>query len=252
MLLALTAMSFAGIAVAAPNSYPAFSDDDAIDSCPLIDIPEESSSASDATKRYTFAGNSIEIQDRDLQLLMPTGPRFDEPLTIFGSTIGFDTVRTTDLNRDGTPDFVVTSWSGGSGLAAGFAGLTIFLSNGDSYSAHLVETNAPAPTDFFRLPGSDECLLVQTSYIHASGDFTSDSKPHSFWAHNLLRFSGSEILAADAAVPGFPKWIWFTYRPNSQPTTLLSEQSKKALWDNRSFGHVRRPDDSTSTRSGRE
>lgn len=54
----------------------------------------------------------------------------------------------------------------------------------------------------------------------------SDEKIHSFWAYVPYRFEGFNLVMERNHYPEFPKFIWFTYKPNSQPTNKLSSEEK--------------------------
>ena len=131
-----------------------------------------------------------------------------------------------DLNGDTYPDYVFVKYSGGNGLAWGYANLALVLSEGDNdFSVQVVETYAPEPKDFISING-------QTAFIHASfqyGGLCTDGKYHNFWVYRLYSIDDDQIVSADHLSPDFPKVVFYSFKPNHKETNLLTQKAKDEL-----------------------
>ena len=131
-----------------------------------------------------------------------------------------------DLNGDRYSDYLFVKYSGGNGLASGHATLALVLSKGDDdFSVQVVETYAPEPRDFITLNG-------QTAFIHASfqyGDLCTDGKYHNFWTYQLYTIEENQVVPADHLSPDFPKVVFYSFKPNHEETSLLTQRAKDKL-----------------------
>jgi hypothetical protein len=88
-----------------------------------------------------------------------------------------------------------------------------------------VETYAPEPRDFITLNG-------QTAFIHASfqhGGLCTDGKYHNFWTYRLYAIDENQLVPADHLSPDFPKVVFYSFKPNHQETSLLTQKAKDEL-----------------------
>jgi hypothetical protein len=144
--------------------------------------------------------------------------------TYIGLGTGFQAAYSADLNRDGQPDYLVYSYSGGCGLAGGYCNIAFILSTGTTYNVTVVSTLWPDDINYVILNGKP--YFVHTSFHGA--ERCADAKPHNFWLYNLLALGRDGTLkVANEGVRGFPKTIWFSFRENHQETTLLTPGQKK-------------------------
>ena len=131
-----------------------------------------------------------------------------------------------DLNGDTFEDYIFIKYSGGNGIAWGYADVALVLSEGDTdYVVQVLETYVPEPKDFISIKG-------QTAFIHASfrnGGICTDGEYHNFWTYRLYIIKENQIVAADHLSPNFPKIIWYSFKPNYQETTLLTQKRKDEL-----------------------
>jgi len=131
-----------------------------------------------------------------------------------------------DLNGDTFKDYIIIKYSGGNGIACGYADLALVLSEGNSdFVVQVLETYIPEPKDFISING-------QTAFIHASfrhGGICNDGKYHNFWVYRLYTIQDNQIVAADHLSSNFPKIIWYSFKPNHQETTLLTQKRKNEL-----------------------
>jgi hypothetical protein len=133
-----------------------------------------------------------------------------------------------DLNGDGLVDFAMPLASHGNGLGGEFHDLVVVLSSRATYRIWVVATMTPGAEDFLALPDRGHCAIVKTTYV--SNEEQAESRRHSYWVYNLIAVRGDELVVANALYVGFPKWIWFTGRPNHKPTRLPAIE-KDRIWN---------------------
>jgi len=133
-----------------------------------------------------------------------------------------------DLNRDKKEDYIVWVWSGGCGLAAGYCDIAFILSEGSGYKSTVVSTLCPTSEDFVDFRGDGKCQFVHTSFVY--GEKGRDGKTHNYWVYNILEFKGADLLVNNKVDKRFPKWIWYTFKPNHKATTQLTSEQKQRLW----------------------
>ncbi len=160
----------------------------------------------------------VEITEGDHQLIPKTA------FSGYGTAGGMEAY-TADLNGDGTRDFVLFSYSGGCGLAGGNCNVAFVLSCSNLYRVTTVQTLFPDLCEFLLLKGT-RCF-VQTSFDGV--DSCKDGKWHNFWIYNLVEFDGGEVRVKNKAYPGFPRIIWYSFKPNHRETDLVDEAQKTRL-----------------------
>jgi hypothetical protein len=134
-----------------------------------------------------------------------------------------------DLNGDGKPDFVAVRYSGGCGLAADYCtGVFAFSDgdrNGNGYKFTHIRSMDLSATDLLIDPATKQFRLVQTSFRGAT---SLDGRNHNFWVHRFYMWNGSSFIT-DSTLS--PVWIMYLYRPNHEPTTMLTPELKQKAWD---------------------
>ena len=140
-------------------------------------------------------------------------------------------VYSAELNGDGKEDFVIRYLLGGCGTIFTFSCNVIFvLSDGDEYAV-TPTTGLWSGLDYFvDIKGDGRCRFIHTRFINGRGVKGRDGKSHNYWVYNLLEFKGGRVVVNNKLVPQFPRWIWYTYNPNHQPTTQLGGDQKQLLW----------------------
>lgn len=133
-----------------------------------------------------------------------------------------------DLNHDGRQDFIIFDWSMGCGLAAGNCDVTFVLSKKDTYNITTIFTMFPDAHDFVDIKGNGTCQFIHTSFIY--GYKGKDGKEHNYWVYNLLDITGSHVVLNNDLDKSFPKWVWYSFKPNHSETTLLTKEQKQRLW----------------------
>lgn len=236
-VIILVALLLAGTAFAYNGQHGCFGPTARPEQIPLTELkpqPQEATTGAAAKRwRYVLPG------DRATQLLVTyeAGLFFAEltvegkpvlkertPFSDFGP-LGDPPVYSGDFNGDNKPDFMVVTTSGGCGLASGEANVGFVLSAGGSYRLVAISTLFPDPTNFVILNG--ERCFTQTSFFMVQR--CGDRKQHGFWIYNLLRFSKDGVTVDNSVEPGFPRTIWYSFRPNQSETTLLGSDTKLQL-----------------------
>mgnify|MGYP001578304623 FL=1 len=135
---------------------------------------------------------------------------------------------TADLNKDTVTDYMTLTASGGCGLAAEISFMTFVLSCPTGYVAHCVYSFAAEPSDLVDINHDGKPEYLHTMFVY--GENGRDGKAHNYWVYNLLGFSGTDIISANAADSRFPKWIWYTFKPNHADTDQLIGEQRTRLW----------------------
>lgn len=160
--------------------------------------------------------------------LTASGPTAPFSMPVEGSPICDSEASTTDLNRDGIPDFILVTHSGGNGLAAQITYITFLLSSPAGYIGHTVFSFDSEPRDLVDLDGDGSPEFVHCMFV--GGEVGRDGKSHNYWAYNLLRFSGTDIVSVNRADRRFPKWIMFSHDANHTETRQLTADQRERLW----------------------
>lgn len=152
--------------------------------------------------------------------------RFNAP--IFGSLLCDAEATCADLNRDGVADFIVVTHSGGNGLAAQITTITFLLSSPDGYVARPISSFDAAPADLVDLNDDGRPEFVHCMCVW--GDKGKDGRAHNYWVYNLIGFSGTTLISANATSREFPKWIAYTHAENHEDSTQLTAAQRQRQW----------------------
>ena len=131
-----------------------------------------------------------------------------------------------DLNLDGKSDYVLSAWASGLGLASGYNYDAFFLSSSNGYKLTPITSLWSDSEDYVLIDGKP--CIIHTSVDHMDED-CNDGKKHNFWVYNLLGIEGDEIHLANHLHHDFPKIIWFSFAPNHDETTLLTDEQKEKI-----------------------
>ena len=183
---------------------------------------------------YAFPGKEamqlkVSFDADEFSAELTVGGKVTLPKTAFSQfgTIGWPSVYSADLNQDGIDDYVLTSNSGGCGLACLYSNVSFILSSPNGYRLTTTVTLA------------DDCcanLVILNGvpcFIHTSMggvEKCNDGRSHNFWIHNLLVFGkAGDVKVKNDTQPGFPKIIFYTNKPNHTETTIITKAQKQAL-----------------------
>ena len=167
--------------------------------------------------------------DCTISVIRPNGTKILTGATIQASSPKFITaVYSVLLNEDDKPDYVISEWSGGCGLAAEWCFLTFLLSNGDGYSVTQTSCMDCGKEDFVDLNKDGRAEFIHTSFV--DGDSGKDGKYHNYWVFNILQFKGTQIVSANPLDHRFPGWVSYKFKPNHQNTDQLTPEQRMRCW----------------------
>ena len=176
---------------------------------------------------------SGEITLHRIPLIEPNGKRWQLSsiieITFRGKVVGrinadkrypyIGEVRETDLDGNGLVDFVIDVSYMGNGIPKD-AMIILLQTEAGKFRRIDFDTYSPSPDDFIGA-GNDRRVLISDMVQSKS----LDGKNHSFWVFVPYRVKGYSLVM-DKSIPDFPKFIWFSEKPNSKPTDKLSQQQK--------------------------
>lgn len=135
----------------------------------------------------------------------------------FGSRVFY-----TDLTGDGRKDILVYSYPGGNGLGAHIEIADLLIAKPDGQFAHTTfEGFAAGPEDFMDVNGDGRYEMLWVNYYFEGA--------HSYWVYRVVEVADDGLRLNDQLIPEFPKIIWFTEKPNDQPTQKLSAAEREDL-----------------------
>ncbi len=82
--------------------------------------------------------------------------------------------------------------------------------------------------DFMDVNQDGKAEFLHTTFVF--GEAGKDGKLHNYWVYNLLKFSGTNLVSANALDARLPRWIWYTYKPNHKDTDQLTAAQRERLW----------------------
>jgi len=157
------------------------------------------------------------------------------PVVILNLCSRMSRVYQADLNGDKKEDFIILTSTMGCGLAAHGCMATFLLSSYEDYKITPAYSMSPGPEDFVTLDDDGKCYFVHTSFVY--GEKGRDGKVHNYWVYNLLQFEGNKVVLDNSVDERFPKWIWYTFKPNHKATTQLNDEQKRRLWEEQKERH---------------
>ena len=137
-----------------------------------------------------------------------------------------------DFDADGTPDYVVGMPTGGCGIHASSLWLHFIHARPDgSYEMTSTTSMFVRNQDYVDVNGDGHMEFIRTSLVDGSTETCRDGKRHNYWVHQLLTFENGRLVDGAHLDRRFPMWIWYTYRENHQPTTMITAEQKRRLWE---------------------
>jgi len=130
-----------------------------------------------------------------------------------------------DVDKNGLPDIVIRTANLGSGLGTFYNHIIILLQT-EACKFRRLDFRAFYfdMRDFVDLKGDGRYELLMMSLAELT---CSNGKLHSFWAYVPYEFKGFNLVMSRNIYPDFPKFIWYTEKPNSLPTDKLSKRQKE-------------------------
>ncbi len=124
-----------------------------------------------------------------------------------------------DLNGDGLSDFVVFWNYRGNGLSGNDDRVELYLKKKDGgYQKIAFDTTVSGLENFVDLNHDGRYEVIISGWYNYN--------LHSYVTHSIYEFNGTKLVNADAKFQGFPKFIWFTKKPNDKQTTHLTADEK--------------------------
>ena len=129
-----------------------------------------------------------------------------------------------DLDHNGLPDIVINPAWHGCGLGSFITTKLIYFQIAPGKFRRLEFTSFYFEiTDFvnFDRDGNPEVLMMQLASLNCS-----DKKLHNFWVYVPYKIKDFNLVMDRNGHPDFPKFIWYSKKPNNQPTDKLSRKQK--------------------------
>lgn len=143
----------------------------------------------------------------------------------FGASAG-------DLNADGKPDFVVETTYDGCGLAAWNRTLVFAISMDDAYEISSVFTMFRDDCDLVDLDRDGRCELIHVAVLWSEEGDERDGRHHAYWVFHKLEIKDGRWVVSKKDGE-FPKWVWYTLKPNQKATKRLTNEAKVRIWRER-------------------
>jgi hypothetical protein len=124
-----------------------------------------------------------------------------------------------DMNGDSVNDFAVIIKTAATGLGEYEYYVLFALSSGNGYEVSVLKSWDVDRKDFIDVKRDGHCQFIYTSLIYP------DEKrgiKHTYWAYNLLEADGARLRPANNLSPMFPKWVWYTKKPNHKRSRLVT------------------------------
>lgn len=186
-------------------------------------------------------GTMLAVQEKDpnglvTASLIEKGKVVGGPVTLGGSARLGLRVWAANLTAAGNTgkDVIIGTPNPGNGLAASVNFVCFFLRSKDGYETVEGLTYHLDDNDFVDLNKDGRVEWIQTEFIH--GCAGRDGKAHNYWVLNLIRFQNGRPVLGNGIDKRFPSWIWFTFKPNHQNTTQLTDAQKQQLFREQATG----------------
>lgn len=124
-----------------------------------------------------------------------------------------------DLDGNGLRDFIIYYWWGAPGINLSLIRVEIYLKKErGGYRKIYYDSNSPGLEDFTDLDNDGKYEVIITDYYCG--------KKHTYYSYSIYEFKGCELVNADNKFKGFPKFIWYTYKPNDKDTKHLTKKER--------------------------
>lgn len=124
-----------------------------------------------------------------------------------------------DIDGNGLKDFIVLYNYRGCGLAATQDKVDMLLKKPDgSYVKISYDTMSSGINDFVDLDKDGKWEVLITDMY--------EGNKHNYFSYSVYEFENYRLVNVDHKIKGFPKFIWYTHRPNDKNAVGLTEKEK--------------------------
>ncbi len=125
-----------------------------------------------------------------------------------------------DIDANGLNDCIIFSSYQGNGLAAYNDRVEIFLQYpNDKYIGIQYDTLSAGLEDFVDLDHDGDFEIIITGFY--------SGKEHNYFTYSVYELVEGRLVNADSKYMGFPKFVWYTYKPNDKDTSHLSNEERQ-------------------------
>ena len=128
-----------------------------------------------------------------------------------------------DLDGNGLKDFVICASYMGNGLPQDEV-ILLFQAKPGKFRRIDYSTYGFKIGDFRDFDGDGKYEAVISSLLRSAASL--DGKEHSYWVYAVYRIEKFDLKMANGLAAGYPKFNWFTEKPNSKETKKLSPVQK--------------------------
>jgi len=124
-----------------------------------------------------------------------------------------------DLDGNGLKDFILLS---SYRFNTGYDDyVEVFLSKPEgAYEKISYATLKSGIEDFFDLNDDGKCEVIITGLYHTD--------KHNYFTYNIYELMDFRLVNVDAKFKGFPKFIWYTNKPNDRGTEHLTKEERRS------------------------
>jgi hypothetical protein len=185
---------------------------------PVIDADHSEYKSPDGKIRISFKGG---MDERHWDFLLQDGNSILAKRHIDYSPIPYE-IYHVDINGDGQKDFVVLMTYMAMGMSFLHERVEIFLKKKEGgYQQIAYDAVAVSINDFIDLDHDGKCEVIITGFYQQDGT-KQDGRTHSYFSYDVYEFDGYRLKNADKKYQGFPKFVWFTERPNDQDSDKVT------------------------------
>ena len=133
-----------------------------------------------------------------------------------------------DVNSDGISDFIVLTHNYSNSWVTADDYVEIFLGDKTGeFESIMYWTKSADVKDFVDLNNDGKYAILRC--LQDVVDDESRPAPRTYWHYNLYEIKRDKLVNISSPANGFPKFIWFTNKPNDNETTLLTKDQRRAL-----------------------
>src|SRR5262249_54008045 len=117
-------------------------------------------------------------------------------------------------------------------VGGGLCDVVFVLSQDDQYKVSMVTSLYLGPNDFLDLSNDGRFYFLYTTFFGLGEEVRAkDGKHHNYWVYAVISVDGSTLKWNNSSIPGFPKWVFFSFRPNHEETDQFTNEQKNRFFD---------------------